>query len=267
MKRESSSWLAHPQHPLLGSLPPPGAGWGLLGGTLPLTCCELGSGLPLPDALPPADTAPLLGSLCSGTARSGDEQEPASRSAQWAYTAQNQSGLASWESKRKLNREIHLLHAACRNPTALQCSGIAELGTLRCSLSEGELNHSTSSSVRKSCKSFLSTFCSKVTACYTQTQQQAPPQTHLFSEYFMNQFSLQNKFLSWLAAFQKPRKGNPVRATTAFENNEPYQATCHMLSTEQKMLIKTVPPALSATKHFLQSDFTQGKAKLQHKQF
>lgn len=58
------------------------------------------------------------------------------------------------------------------------------------SLSDGELNHSTDSSARHFAACFPSAFRS-----LPQTQQRAPPRTRLFTMYFVNQFSLQNKFL------------------------------------------------------------------------
>lgn len=90
-----------------------------------------------------------------------------------------------------------------------------ELGKLQCSLSEGELNRSTNSSARN-----FATCFPRFSARYPQTQQRAPPRTRLFSKYFVNQFSLQNKFLFWQATFQKPREGKLVKQTTSFKKKK-----------------------------------------------
>lgn len=132
-----------------------------------------------------------------------------------------------------------------------------ELGKLQCSLSEGELNRSTNSSARN-----FATCFPRFSARYPQTQQRAPPRTRLFSKYFVNQFSLQNKFLFWQATFQKPREGKLVKQTTSFKkkkkkqppSTKPNSSKRHVTwgKKKKKYQIKTVPSTLSMLKYLLQ---------------
>lgn len=129
-----------------------------------------------------------------------------------------------------------------------------DLGKLQCSLSEGKLNRSTNSSARN----FVTCF-PRLSARYPQTQQRVPPRTRLFSKYFVNQFSLQNKFLFWQATFQKPREGKLVKQTTSFKkkkktkklpSTKPNSSKWHVTWGKKKYQIKTVPSTLSMLKYF-----------------